>query len=125
MFGFGKERKIEKELKELKKEVSEIQENLKKLQELLSVVEDSIEEFKAYQENKAFMKESDEPWADFMASLPDSDGRVKITFDWNKAMIEALRRQGFNGNKEEDIISAFFSTLMADRGDITSNDFVD
>lgn len=89
--------------------------------ERIEAIDAVMEDFKKYEENKRIMKDSDEPWADFMTEL-EPDGRVKVKFDWNKAMIQELRRMGFNSGSEEDIISAYFSRLIGEHGEAMSHE---
>lgn len=96
-------------------------EELKEIEKRIDGIDALMGEFKEYQENKRIMKNSDEPWADFMTEVTN-DGRVKVKFDWNKAMITELRRLGFNAQSEEDLISAYFSQLIGEHGETMSKE---
>jgi len=91
------------------------------MSDILEGINSQMEGYRKYEENKRIMKDSDEPWADFMTELT-SDGRVKVKFDWNKAMIQELRRMGFNAQSEEDLISAYFSKLVGEHGEVMSHE---
>lgn len=108
-----------KRMQEAEKSLEAIQERIKYLEEVekkFEELDNLLKNFKEYEENRKLMKNSDEPWADFMTEVT-TDGRVKVKFDWNKAMIQELRRMGFNAQSEEDIISAYFSRLISEHGE--------
>lgn len=118
---FGNTRKI----KELEEAVETLQEDLKNATERLYEIDSSMEGYRKYEETRKFMKGSDEPWADFFVEMTDEDGRVEIKFDWNKAMIQELRRQGFSGQTEYDIVSALFARLVSEHSETFTQDQMD
>lgn len=57
------------------------------------------------------MKASNEPYFEFLSERYDpATGQVEIQADWNVAFIEYLKKNGFEGNTEEDI---FYQYLRA------------
>lgn len=60
-----------------------------------------------------FRKKSKSPWASFETSGPTIDGRIEFTISWNDAFIEGLRKSGYDGTTEEEMVQLFFiSTHM-------------
>lgn len=59
-------------------------------------------EFIEHQEN------SSEPWASFEVIGFESDGRVKIGFNWNKPFAMKIHELGFHAETEEDSVQLFF-----------------
>ena len=53
-------------------------------------------------------KMSKKPWASFETSGPDKDGRVAFTISCNKAFIERLKKAGYQGDSEEELVQLFF-----------------
>lgn len=53
---------------------------------------------------------SSDPWATFEIAGFEADGRVKVTFNWNKAFIEQIEAIGFKAETDEDTVQLFFYT---------------
>ena len=58
-----------------------------------------------------FRKRSKEPWARFSTSGVQ-DGNVRYDMAWNPAFLENLRRAGFTGHNEQEIVEQFFLGSM-------------
>lgn len=58
-------------------------------------------------------KRSSKPWASFETAGPTPDGRVEFTMSWNDAFIDVLKRAGYEGQTEEEMVQLFYlSTQM-------------
>lgn len=58
-------------------------------------------------------KKSKKPWASFETSGPTPDGRVEFTISWNDAFIDILKKAGYDGQTEEEMVQLFYiSTQM-------------
>jgi hypothetical protein len=58
-------------------------------------------------------KKSKKPWASFETSGPSKDGRLEFTMSWNDAFIDVLKRAGYEGETEEEMVQLFYlSTQM-------------
>lgn len=51
-----------------------------------------------------------EPWASFEIVGFEDDGRVKVTFNWNKAFIDKIYSLGFRAETEDDSVQLFYYT---------------
>jgi len=121
---FGNKKKIEKleakisELEvELEYKTQELESNFGEIQDVLENINSQMEGYRKYEEHKRIMKDSEEPWADFLVEKTAEDGRLKISYDWNKAMIDELRRQGFRANTESEMVGMLFSSLVSEHAD--------
>jgi len=56
-------------------------------------------------------KNSGEPYIEIISEGVDPMGRVKIEFDWNDAFIAHLRKNGFDGRSEEEVIEGWFQAI--------------
>lgn len=52
----------------------------------------------------------DAPWANFEIDGFEDDGRIKVSFNWNRAFIEKIRALGFQAETEDDTVQLFFYT---------------
>lgn len=62
---------------------------------------------------EAFILENEastEPWAIFEIAGIESDGRIKVQFNWNDAFISAINAMGFEAETEDDAVQLFFYT---------------
>ena len=58
-------------------------------------------------------QKSKTPWACFETTGPDDDGRVEFTISWNEAFVNGLRKAGYDGMNQEEMVQMFFlSTRM-------------
>lgn len=58
-------------------------------------------------------KRSKKPWASLETSGPTPEGRVEFTMSWNDAFIDILKRAGYDGKTEEEMVQLFYlSTQM-------------
>lgn len=70
-------------------------------------------------------KASSEPWVEIVSEHYDEDTKqVSIKLDWNKAFIKMLRKSGYTGRDEQEIIDKWFKRLSEDiAGDLHSEKF--
>jgi len=80
--------------------------------EILREMEDI--EYKKY---VATMKESDDPWVDFVGQVRDTAQGQRLQMDWNNAFIEYLRENNIPGANEEQMVQKYISLLLRDMTD--------
>lgn len=52
------------------------------------------------------------PWAMFEIVGFESDGQIKVEFNWNQAFITHIKSLGFQGESDEDSVQLFFFTCQ-------------
>lgn len=57
------------------------------------------------------LKNSDEPWCDWVAQGKNDVGQIQVKLDWNSAFIKYLRESGFDGHDEESIVQKYLAAL--------------
>ncbi len=55
------------------------------------------------------------PWVEIVAAGIESDGHIKIEFDWNKPFIDNLKKNGFRYDDDDECVRAWFQTLTNER----------
>lgn len=60
---------------------------------------------------------SRKPWMEFTTDGVIKDGMVKLEFDWNTAFINELRKNGFTGMSEEEIVESYMSSFTKELHD--------
>jgi len=130
MFGNTKkiqelEQKVQSLEVELESKNQELDSNVSEVTRRLDDIDTLMEGYKKHEEEKKLLKDSDEPWADFTVEMTEQEGRVKVKFDWNKAMIRKLKEQGFRASTEEDMISMLFAGLIGEHGEMMSKEELD
>lgn len=70
-----------------------------------------------YNKYVARMKESPEPWVDFIGQVRDTAQGQRLQMDWNSAFIEYLKASGITGVDEEQIMQKYISMLLRDMSD--------
>jgi hypothetical protein len=55
-----------------------------------------------------FAKRSSKPWGCFETSGPDENGRIEFRISYNKAFVQSLHKQGFQGMTDEETTQMFF-----------------
>lgn len=65
----------------------------------------------------AMMKESDEPWVDFVGNVRDTKEGQRLEMDWNDAFIVYLREAGIEGADDEQVVQKYISLLLRDMTD--------
>lgn len=76
----------------------------------LKLIEEQLIEFAKRDQNAKtpdMMKYSTEPWMQFVGGEVDPVKGVAINLDWNTAFVDQLRRNGFTGINELQIVSQF------------------
>lgn len=60
-------------------------------------------------------KEGSEPWVEIVSEKYDEISKqVEIKLDWNKAFITMLRKNGYTGSSEQEIVDKYFKRLSED-----------
>lgn len=57
------------------------------------------------------IKQDEEPWVDVKGVLNQDDGQIQLQLDWNDAFVEQLRKQGFTGSSEEQIVQKYVAVM--------------
>lgn len=67
--------------------------------------------FKSVEEKYVAKKQGQvEPWACFEVVGFETDGRIKVQFNWNDAFIKKIKELGFEAETEDDCVQLFFYT---------------
>lgn len=53
-------------------------------------------------------KKSKTPWACFETEGPSSDGILEFSISWNAAFVDKLKRMGYTGGNDEELVQLFF-----------------
>lgn len=70
-----------------------------------------------------FKKRSKTPWAKFETSGVN-DGLVKYEMSWNPAFLENLKKAGFSGHNEQEIVENFFlGSIIIPKEDALNEEF--
>jgi hypothetical protein len=68
-------------------------------------------------------KRSKEPWAKFETAGVE-DGLVKYEMSWNPAFLENLKKAGFSGHNEQEIVENFFlGSIIIPKEDALNEEF--
>lgn len=68
---------------------------------------------------------SKKPWACFETTGPNEEGRLPFTVSYNKAFVNNLKAQGYEGMTDEEIVQMFFiSTRMLPESMVNEEDTV-
>lgn len=101
---------LHKKVDYLAEKLADYENKLEKLNKLIGDYEDfSIE--------KAIAKKSNEPWAGLSVSEVNKDGQVGLKLDWNDEFINYLKRNGINGQSEDDMMAIWFASLVKEWGE--------
>lgn len=66
------------------------------------------------EEERQARAESTTPYFEILSEIETGiDGKTKLEMDWNPAFIEELRRKGYMGESEQDIIQKWMLRLAA------------
>ncbi len=76
-----------------------------------------------HQRYVATMKESEDPWVEFVGDVRDTRQGQRLQMEWNDAFIDYLKASGIVGADEEQIVQKYISLLMRDMNDKTENRF--
>lgn len=55
-----------------------------------------------------FSKRSKQPWAAFETEGPSRDGILEFSISWNPAFVNNLKKLGYMGDTDEEIVQLFF-----------------
>ena len=104
------EQVVTEEQKKALKRIHDLEEKLKKYDEM-------FEDYESLSIEKTLAKRSGEPWAGLSVSEIDSNnGRVGVKLDWNEQFIAYLRRNGIQGQTDEDTMGIWFASLIKEMG---------
>lgn len=90
---------------------NELQQNeINALSNLSKELEATLSEYLEYKKKK----EGEQPFIEVI-SEGFSDGGMELKLDWNEAMINLLKRNGYRGETDDDIIERYLSDMFNDR----------
>ncbi len=95
--------------------VAELKEDKYSKQKELEYVRE-IEDIE-HQKYIAMMKESDDPWVEFVGDVRDTVQGQRLQMEWNDAFIKYLKDSGIAGADEEQIVQKYISLVMRDMND--------
>jgi hypothetical protein len=81
--------------------------------ELLGQVKTLFEQ--ALEDHRKKRYESDEPFVEIVSEDFTSEGGVQLRLDWNTAFITYLKKNGFNGATDEQIVDTWLVSLSNSR----------
>ena len=85
--------------------------DLSALNEKIKLLEGNLTEFLEYKKKK----ESENPFIEVISESFDEEIGMQIKLDWNEAMINYLKRNGYRGLTDDEIIEKYVSDVFNDR----------
>lgn len=76
--------------------------------ERLKVIEEHLDEYLAYRTKK----DSEEPFLEVISESFSETNGIELKLDWNEAMINFLKRNGYQGQDDDDIIEKYILDLL-------------
>ena len=70
------------------------------------------------------MKNSSEPWVDWVSSVSDENG-VGMELDWNDAYVDFLRANGVTGADDDAVVHKYVTLLLRQGADAIDEEFED
>lgn len=77
----------------------------------LNTLEAVMSDYFAYLKRKA----SEEPFIEVLSESFDEETGIQIKLDWNDAMINYLKRNGYRGVTDDEIVEKYVSDVFNDR----------
>jgi len=71
-------------------------------------------EQKAREEADKALRESDEPWVQWVGIVEDPVHGIKIELDWNDAFVKYLKENGYTGVDDDQIIQRYIAVISKD-----------
>ena len=72
----------------------------------------------------AKMKNSSEPWVDWVSAISDENG-VGMELDWNDAYVDFLRANGVTGADDDTVVHKYVTLLLRQGADAIDEEFED
>jgi hypothetical protein len=85
---------------------------LNDMQELINKLTDTVDKLN----NLRDMQKSDEPWVEVLDCDLDSEKGLEIKLDWNDAFVEKIKKKGYKGTTEHELISSYLLELSKSIG---------
>ncbi len=57
-------------------------------------------------------KDSDEPWFEFCGGEIHPEHGLQLQLDWNDAFIDQLRRHGYKGTSDDELIAQYIANIQ-------------
>lgn len=123
MFGWKSKKKEEEKVRLKQELLDEIrkeeearklaeEEAKKKAEEEARRIHEAAE--KARKEEEERLKNSDEPWFSQVGTEekdPNNEGVISFKYDWNDAWIKLLRKNGYKGIDDEDVVQHYLAVM--------------
>lgn len=90
---------------------TEVNTNKNSVDERLKPLEETMAEYFNYLKRK----QSEEPFIEVISESFDEKAGIQIKLDWNDAMINYLKRNGYRGVTDDEIIEKYVSDVFNDR----------
>ncbi len=92
---------IRRALKDKGDEIDELRSQLSSLQK-------TVDELNHLRDRK----NSDEPWFEFVGGDVHPEHGLELRLDWNDAFIQQLRRQGYKGTSDDELIAQYIANVQ-------------
>lgn len=126
-------RKLKKELDVIKEAMADIATNTTSISERVDELENTLislnkvaDELNHFKKNltpvieeyseAAIRKNSDEPYFEVLSTSFSKEKGVQMKFDWNNAMVNYLRSNGYNEIDDADVIEKYISDVFKSVG---------
>lgn len=78
----------------------------------IEVLEGNLKEYLDYKKRK----EADDPFIEILSeTFDEKTGKLEMNFDWNPAMINFLKRNGYRGSDDDEIIMKYVSDMFNEK----------
>lgn len=77
----------------------------------IEALETTLKEYIDYKKKK----EGDEPFLELIGDELSAEYGLAVKLDWNAAMINYLKRNGYNGTTDEEIVQKYLVDMMNDK----------
>jgi hypothetical protein len=91
--------------------VNDLLKNKEETDNRLAALEGHLAEYLEYQKKK----ESEQPFIEVISESFDEKTGIQIKLDWNPAMINYLKRNGYRGVDDDEIIQKYVADLFNDK----------
>ena len=99
---------MKKGLDEIQRLIDKNGDDISSLREQLSSLQKTVDELNHLRDRK----DSDEPWFEFVGGEVHPEHGLELRLDWNDAFIEQLKRQGYKGTSDDEIIAQYVANVQ-------------
>ena len=108
MFNNKKIKNLENEFLELVANVNELRTKSDNMDSRLIALESELQEYLNYKKKK----DSDEVYLEIISESFNPETGIELKIDWNDAAINYLKRNGYQGINDDEIIEKYLSDLF-------------